>query len=197
MSARCNSIVDSLPMYNFGKNYISSFLNFNYSNQNNDTDIINEEVLDSASLLKAEQQKYIFMHPKVFPLKFSFAMAEMVNLMIDRITGNSKIRFIHWSGHDGDIFGFLGYLGTGSDKLPPYGSYIITELWKFRHSGEFFLRFIYNGKVLRVPRLGNIKTVLFDDFIRFVKVNMPSLKGDCGFSQEKFKKTWTFQPEEH
>lgn len=198
MSARCNSIVDSLPMYNFGKNYISSIINFNYSNQKKEeTDIINEEVLDSASLLKAEQQKYIFMHPKVFPLKFSFAMAEMVNLMIDRITGKSKVRFIHWSGHDGDIFGFLGYLGTGSDMLPPYGSYIITELWKFRHSGEFFLRFIYNGKVLRVPRLGNVKTVLFDDFVRFVKVNMPSLKGDCGFSQEKFKKTWTFRPEEH
>ncbi|KAK8870533.1 2-phosphoxylose phosphatase 1 [Tritrichomonas musculus] len=198
MSARCNYITDSLPMYNFGKNHLYSSFNLDNSDiTNSSTSIINEDVLDSASLLKAEQQKYIFMHPKVFPLKFSFAIAEMANLMIDRINGNSKIRFIHWSAHDGDIFGFLGYLGTGSDKLPPYGSYIITELWKFRHSGEFFLRFIYNGKVLRVPRLGNIKNVLFDDFLRFVKVNMPSLKVDCGFSHEKFKNAWTFQPEEH
>ena len=123
-------------------------------------------------------------------------MAELVNSMIDRINGKSKTRFIHWSAHDGNIFSFLGYLGTGSDLLPPYGSYIITELWKVRSTGQFYVRFIFNGKILNLPRFGHLNKVLFEDLVKFVKVHMPKLKEDCGFSPEKFKKSWVFISEE-
>lgn len=216
MAARCNKIENSIPFtpknssnptgffsklfkspHNNDANSNNEFQFYDIDDTNQPEIEITDETLDSAALLKAEQQQYIYSHPKVFPLKFSFAISEMVNLMIERINGESKLRFVHFSGHDGDIFGFLGFLGTGSKTLPPYGSYIISELCKNRNSGEFFVRFIYNGQVLRIPHFGNVKNVPFLDLVRFIKFNMPSIKGDCGFSLEKFKKSWTFQQEEH
>lgn len=155
-----------------------------------------ELLFDSAAILKAQQQKYLFMHSSVFPLMFSFPAGEIANAMIERYNGNSSLRFIHWSAHDGNIFGFLGYFGVGSDKLPPYGSYILLELWRFKRSGEFFVRMIFNGKALKIPRFGNAKFIPFDDFIAFIKSKMPRLNEDCNFTLQKFKKASVFKTDE-
>lgn len=155
-----------------------------------------ESLFDSAAILKAQQQKFLFMHPSVFPLMFSFPAGEIANAMIERYNGNSTLRFIHWSAHDGNIFGFLGYFGVGSDRLPPYGSYILVELWKFKRSHEFFVRIIFNGKTLKIPRFGNVKFIPFDDFIAFINHQLPNLRDDCNFTPEKFKKSSVFKTDE-
>ena len=147
-----------------------------------------DDIFDAAALLKAEQQRFVFAHDSVFPLMFAFSAAEMTNEFIKRINGESQLRFIHWSVHDGNIFGFLGFLGTGSEKLPPYGSYIITELWRSRETGVLLVRFIFNGDVLSVPRLGNRTVVPFDEFSNFVRANIPNLTTDCGFDAAKFQR---------
>lgn len=158
---------------------------------------VSESVFDRAALLKADQQKYVFAHPSVFPLMFSFAAGEIVNEMIARINGESFTKFIHWSAHDGNIFGYLGYLGSGSDKLPPYGSYIVTELWRTVDTGEFLVRVIFNGDPVKLNRLGGETTVGFSKFAGFVRDNMPDLIDDCNFNLQKFKKGCAFKAEEN
>ena len=150
------------------------------------------DVFDKAALLKADQQQFVFKNESVFPLMFSFSAAEMTNEFIKRINGESQLRFIHWSVHDGNIFGFLGYLGTGSPKLPPYGSYIIVELWRGRQTNSLFLRFTFNGDVIPVPRLGNRTHVPFHEFASFVRATLPNLTTDCGFDAAKFQKGSVF-----
>jgi acid phosphatase len=149
---------------------------------------ISEEMLDDAAFAKGGQQGWVYKDERVFPLMFSFSMSEIVNAMIGRLNGEDSVRFIHWSAHDGNILGFLGYLGLATDILPPYGSYVTTELWRCRRSGLLLVRFIYNGKVVQVPRMGGMKIVEFWRLVRFVRENMPDLKKDCGFRIEKFAK---------
>ena len=148
-------------------------------------------LLDKATLHKAKQLQFVYSHQTVYPLFFSYCASEMLNNMIDRITGNSSIRFIHWSAHDGNILGFLGYLGYSDGKWPPYGSYIITELWKLKISGKFIIRFIFNGKVINIPRMLNSKNIPFNEFFKFVKNNLPDLINDCGFNKINFLKSVT------
>jgi acid phosphatase len=147
---------------------------------------ISEEALDRAAAAKAAQQAFVYMHETVYPLMFSFSMSEIVNAMIGRINGERGVKFIHWSAHDGNLLGFLGYLGIATEILPPYGSYITTELWKCRRSGRLVVRFIYNGRVVEVPRMGGMKIVEFGRLVRFVREKMPNLTTDCGFKLMKF-----------
>jgi acid phosphatase len=158
---------------------------------------LSEEVLDAAALTKAAQQAYVYGDPEVARLVFSFAAGEIVNAMIARLNGDSPVRFIHWSAHDGNILAFLGYLGAHSTLLPPYGSFIATELWKCRDSGQLLVRFIFNGNVLAVPRLGNLKVVEFSQLLKFVREKMPDIVADCGFEMEKVAKGNLFQPDDH
>lgn len=141
--------------------------------------------LDEATLLKARQMQFVYAHSSVYPLFFSFCAAEMVNHMSERLNGNSSIRFIHWSAHDGNILGYLGYLGYADGKWPPYGSYIVTELWQ-QKNGKAIVRILFNGKPIKVPRMLNSVTFPFTEYKKFVVNHLPDLKFDCGFNQKKF-----------
>lgn len=149
---------------------------------------ITHKEIDRAVSLKARQRQFILSHESIFPLFFSYSMAEMLNEMIDRINGRSKYRFIYWSAHDGNILAFLGFLGYVDNKWPPYGSFIVTELWKYRENGgKFFLQFRYNGKILKAPRFMNSSDIPFDDFRKFVTKNMPDMVKDCHFNISRFR----------
>lgn len=155
---------------------------------------ITHKEIDRAVSLKARQRQFIFQHDSIFPLFFSFSIAEMLNEMIYRINGQSKYRFIHWSAHDGNILAFLGFLGYIDNKWPPYGSFIIVELWRYRNNDrKFFLQFRYNGNVLTVPRFNNSTDILFDDFRLFVIKHMPDMEKDCHFNISQFRINDMFQ----
>lgn len=149
---------------------------------------VTNALIDRAVTLKAKQMQFIYSHDKIFPLFFSFSAAEMLNEMIKRVNGESKLRFIHWSAHDGNILAFLGYLGYKDGKWPPYGSYIIVELWRSRTDKQFFLQFRFNGDLMKVPRFSNNQSILFQDFRNFVTINMPDIIEECKFDIEKFQK---------
>lgn len=154
---------------------------------------ISHEEIDRAVSLKARQRQFIFSHESVFPLFFSFSAAEMLNEMISRINGESRLRFIHWSAHDGNILAFLGFLGYSDGKWPPYGSYIIVELWKSRNRmRNYFVQFWYNGKKLNVHRFRNTSKVPFIEFKDFVNHHLPDIEKDCKFNVTKFKSEDTF-----
>ena len=155
----------------------------------------NDYYLDYAAILKAKQQEKLFSNETIFPLAFSIPMSEILNTMIERISGNSNIRFKLWSGHNGNILGFLGYLGISFDILPPYGSYILIELLKLKKTQKFILRFNYNGKFLSIPRFKNKEIIPFNDFYLFVKNHIPSLE-ECGFDLEKLKESIVLKGED-
>lgn len=142
--------------------------------------------VDAAIELKAKQLQYFYSHSDVYPLFFSFCASEMVNEMIKRVNGNSSLRFIHWSAHDGNILGYLGLLGFSDNKWPPYGSYIITELLKFRGNGTFIVQFRYNGKLLKIPRFNNASYVTLDKYTKFLSESMPKYLEKCDFNITKF-----------
>jgi acid phosphatase len=135
--------------------------------------------------------QFVYSHDSVFPLFFGFSAAEMLNEMIKRINGESRTKFIHWSAHDGNILAFLGFLGIRDGRWPPYGSYIIVEVWK-SHSGRgkhgYFLQFRYNGKLLEIPRFSYRKDIPFHDFRKFIKNHVPKLEADCEFNRTKFSR---------
>jgi acid phosphatase len=158
---------------------------------------LSEEKLDAAALTKAAQQAYVYRTSEIARLAFSFAAAEIMNAMIARLNGDSSVRFIHWSAHDGNILAFLGYLGTESRLLPPYGSFVTTELWKCRESGELLVRFIYNGKVLAVPRMTNLNVAEFSQLLTFVREKLPDMVADCGFKLGMVAKGNLFKPDDH
>jgi acid phosphatase len=149
---------------------------------------LSEKVIDDAVALKARQMQFVYGHDSVFPLFFSFSAAEMLNEMIKRVNGESRTKLVHWSAHDGNVLAFLGFLGYSDGKWPPYGSYIVVELWKFRKAMQLFVQFRYNGKLLKVPRFSFSSVVPFDDFRRFVTNHMPRLAEDCGFNLTKYAK---------
>jgi acid phosphatase len=149
---------------------------------------LSEKVIDEAVALKARQMQFVYAHDSVFPLFFSFSAAEMLNEMIRRVNGERRTRFVHWSAHDGNILAFLGFLGYSDGRWPPYGSYIVVELWKFRKGRQLFVQFRYNGKLLNVPRFSFSSVVPFDDFRKFVTNHMPRLVEDCGFNLTKYAK---------
>jgi acid phosphatase len=156
---------------------------------------LTERAIDDAVALKARQMQFVYSHDSVFPLFFSFSAAEMLNEMTKRLNGESHVRFIHWSAHDGNILAFLGFLGHSDGRWPPYGSYIVVELWKFRKARTYFLNFRYNGQLLKVPRFSFSGVVPFDDFRKFVTNHMPRMKEDCKFNHTKFHKSDTTAPE--
>lgn len=157
-------------------------------------DGIDVDAIDENAIAKARQQIYIFSSEKVYPLIFSFPFAEITNTFIQRATGNSTIKLKHWSGHNGNIFGLLAYLGEDIEVGPAYGSYILMELWKTR-KGEHLVRFVYNGRLIAPKRFGNKERVPLEDMVEFTRKTMPDLKNACGFKLEKFMKSMDTRPE--
>ncbi|EAY04936.1 Histidine acid phosphatase family protein [Trichomonas vaginalis G3] len=148
--------------------------------------------VDDAIELKTKQMQFFYSHSDVFPLFFSFCASEMVNEMLKRMNGDSNTKFIHWSAHDGNILGYLGLLGYTDNKWPPYGSYILTELLRFRSNGTYIVQFRYNGKLLKIPRFKNETFVYFNDFLKFLTSSMPKFLNECDFNTTQFKMSDTF-----
>lgn len=146
--------------------------------------------IEEAIKLKTKQHLFIYNHDDAFPLFFGYQAAEMVNEMIKRINGQSKAKFIHWSAHDGNINAFLGYIGISQSDWPQYGTYITTELYRFRKQSHYFLRFTMNGKKLKSTRLSSFYIPL-ENFVKFVRNFMPT-QTDCKFDEKKFMKSDVF-----
>ena len=180
--------------------------------------------------------KNIYENENVWKLGFSYILTEMMNQFISKINGGRR-KFIHWSGHDGNIFAFFGYGKVNYSLLPPFGSYIIAELWK-SHSNQtnpsfqsnnsinnsinhsinnsinnsinhsinnsvnnsvnnfakdnYYIRFIYNGKSIVLPRIYNETLIPFEKLLSFLKKNMPDPEKDCGFIKSNFDKSTLF-----
>lgn len=145
------------------------------------------EKVDQAILVKTREIQFVYSHDSIFPKFFSFCAAEMVNEMSLRIAGKSKLRFIHWSVHDGNILAFLGLLNYTVSKWPPYGSFIITELFKHRVNHSFFLQFRFNGEIIRIPRFNNLTLVPLEEFSDFLFKHIPDLEEKCAFDRIKFQ----------
>ena len=142
--------------------------------------------VDKAIQLKAKQHLFLYSHDKIFPLFFSFQAAEILNEMFMRISGESEIKFCHWSAHDGNINSFLGYIGITDFTWPPYGSFIQIELYRYKKSKQYFLTFRLNGKILKAPRFSYASIIPLKDFEGFVKSHLPDMINDCGFNQTKY-----------
>lgn len=152
---------------------------------------VSDYILDDVCNIKAKQQYYVFSDPSVFPLSFSFPMSEILNHIYERISGNSTLRFKHWSGHNGNIVSFLGYLGVVIEKPPQYGAYVTLELWKARNN-KYVIRFLYNGDVVTPKRFSKEPIVGLDVLSNFTIKNMPDIISDCGFNREAFLSSTVF-----
>lgn len=140
---------------------------------------LSDRAIDEAIRLKAMQMQYIYSHNSLYNLLVSYSLAEMINEIIDRINGMTSIKLVHWSAHDNNLLGILGYLGYKHEIWPPYGSFITVELYKDRNTKNFFLIFKFNGRTITIPRFNNRTVIPFDEFRKFVDKHLPSPKDEC------------------
>ncbi|KAH0788279.1 histidine acid phosphatase [Histomonas meleagridis] len=151
---------------------------------------INRDYIIDIQRVKAQEAQQANADETVYPLSFGFSMSEILNHILNRINGNSTVRFIHWSAHDGNLNAALGYLGYINGMWPPFGSYLVIEVLKKDNS--FFVVFRFNGKIILSPRFGHQKLVPFEEFEKFVRGHVPDLHRDCKFDIEVFKKKIAF-----
>lgn len=150
--------------------------------------MIDRDYILKIQRIKAKETQVASSNESLFPLLFGYSMAEILNHMLNRISGNSSLRFIHWSAHDGNLNSALGYLGYIDEVWPTFGSYMLIELWKNHLSNSFYIVFRFNGKIIASKRFGNKYYVPFDEYYKFVKSHIPDLYKDCKFKFNKFIK---------
>ena len=93
-------------------------------------------------------------------------MRQIIDNM-EKAIKNDQFKFSLMSGHDttlGSILVMLGILDR--DVVPQYASHLAVEL--FTNSEQKFLRFTFNGDVLKIPHFGE-ELVPYDDFVAFIK----------------------------
>lgn len=87
-------------------------------------------------------------------------------------------RFVLYSGHDlGPMMPLLASFKVWDAIWTPYASLIAWELLRGRRDGEYALRFIYNGRVLRIPGC-NSSVCALNDFLSVAKNLIPT-EEDC------------------
>lgn len=156
-------------------------------------EIFDELTIERIAALKAQQMQFVFGHEDVYRHAFGFSAAELLNEMIDRINGETRTRFVHWSVHDGNINAFLGFYGHTTPSWPPFGSYIQIELVRNVKSGVFGVCCRYNGRIIRSEKFGNRKVVDLNVFRNYIEKVLPSLE-ECDLNPNKYNDEIVYDP---
>jgi acid phosphatase len=95
---------------------------------------------------------------------FARGMREMLTLVRKFRDGETKQRFVLLSGHDSTIIACLGLLGHAVDANPPLASHLAMEVMEDSERTPA-VRWIFNGKVLKLPEFEGKEIVRLDVFV--------------------------------
>jgi acid phosphatase len=95
----------------------------------------------------------------------SYAMREVLRIAAQSVNQESKLKFSLLSAHDSTVSSFLCYLTEfDQSRIPPYASHVLMEIWT-AHGGKKFVRWVYNGRVLKLKRFDGREVVSYDEFV--------------------------------
>jgi acid phosphatase len=95
-------------------------------------------------------------------IAFSFGMREVLDILEHRAA-----KFVLISAHDSTVSAYLSLLGFRGDDCPPLASHLCLEVWG--RDGEEFVRFAYNGEVVKLERFGGSELVSLGRFVTEIK----------------------------
>jgi len=77
---------------------------------------------------------------------------ELLEFMEKMVNGVSNTpRYLHFSAHDTTILPLMAAFQSKMDDYPPYASTFIVELYQSLNDNEYYVRAMYNNKVLTIP----------------------------------------------
>lgn len=109
----------------------------------------------------------------------SYTMREMLRVANQALEGNNTYKFTLNSAHDSTVAIIHQYLAgkenvrpPGTYVIPPYASHLLMEIWEDDNK-ERYIRFAFNGEILKLPLLNNESLVKYSDFLKsdYMKIN--------------------------
>ncbi|RDB26642.1 Counting factor 60 [Hypsizygus marmoreus] len=110
-------------------------------------------------------------------LRYGAWVLELKGHLQDKISGQSKMKYVHNIGHDGSISSLLGFLQISNMVWPGMGSEVVFELYSQSKSSPhhdstsktFFIRGLWGGQPLQTSTpLGVLDMVPVDDFFAYI-----------------------------
>jgi 2-phosphoxylose phosphatase len=96
-------------------------------------------------------------------------IAELAQNIRDAIAGRGKVVYRHNVAHDGSLALLLSILQVDVMVWPGMGSEVVFEVWRGKDGGDWYLRVLWGGKVLRSssPQLGVMDMVPIHGVLRY------------------------------
>eukprot|EP00003_Mantamonas_plastica_P011280 TRINITY_DN2091_c0_g1_i4.p1 TRINITY_DN2091_c0_g1~~TRINITY_DN2091_c0_g1_i4.p1 ORF type:complete len:313 (-),score=79.47 TRINITY_DN2091_c0_g1_i4:57-995(-) len=90
-------------------------------------------------------------YPTQGKFQIGLLLNEMYEYLQDAIEGNDSPRFVLYSGHDSTLMPILYAYNLWDQTWTPYAAMIQVELYHSISTGSYSVRFLYDGKALKVP----------------------------------------------
>jgi acid phosphatase len=98
-------------------------------------------------------------------------IAEMLDMLSRKAAGQTKIRYAHLFGHDGELGPLLGSLGVPFLRWPGMGAEIVFELYKTKADAHM-VRVLYGGRPIRSSH-GDLSWMPLDQFAAIWQTYIP------------------------
>jgi hypothetical protein len=119
---------------------------------------ITPEVLDKLGDVSYRHYWHPFSHAPVARLGLGLFITELNQQMQQKVSGESKKKFILYSAHDSTVGPLMAALHVGDQKWPPYASSFAIELFQANNqslephaaashaNSDYYVRFLYQNK---------------------------------------------------
>eukprot|EP01138_Halocafeteria_seosinensis_P005138 gb/GECG01005253.1/.p1 GENE.gb/GECG01005253.1/~~gb/GECG01005253.1/.p1 ORF type:complete len:487 (+),score=31.96 gb/GECG01005253.1/:1-1461(+) len=149
--------------------------------------VINDTIFNDIVNENTWERDYIYNYPGAGKTIVGLLVGDAVANIHELINGSRSRRFALFSGHDtGPMMPLLAAFDVWDGAWTPYASLISWELYSKTGSprqstGDYALRFVYNGKTMKVPGCSSDICAL-DEFLTVAEDLIPTPK-ECGLSE--------------
>eukprot|EP00850_Spirogloea_muscicola_P001979 SM000007S20939 [mRNA] locus=s7:1010975:1014583:- [translate_table: standard] len=113
---------------------------------------VTKKEIDELRHLLSVDHATTFSSQEVCQLAMGRLVDELCQSMASCVKGVSDLRYILYSGHDATLMPLAASLGIPCPTWPPYSSYMCLELWSTLDNQAHFVRVLYNGEEVDLPR---------------------------------------------
>ena len=95
----------------------------------------------------------------------SYTMREILRVANNSLLNKNKVKFTINSAHDSTIATIVRLLNYNHERIPPYASHLLMEIYKDK-SSEKWIRFALNGELIQLREMENKTIVKYNDFLK-------------------------------
>ncbi|KAI8801312.1 histidine phosphatase superfamily, partial [Cladochytrium replicatum] len=101
--------------------------------------------------------------------KYGLYFVELIHHMRHVISGECEVKYRHNVAHDGSISPVLSFLQVDEMVWPGMGAEVTFELFEKKATGEWFVRVLWGGRVMRSSAFGEMDMVPVENFFAYVE----------------------------